>query len=296
MSSSHIKSSHSTNNKDRFNISIIGVGLIGGSLALSLKGFKNAFITGMDIDSSSLEKALKCGAIDAATEDAKEAIENADLVILCVSPNNILNIIKEHKNNFKKGCILTDVCGTKHNLYKEIEQIVSPDIKYIGIHPMAGKEVGGFDNACTDLFIGTGFIIIPLDKSETDATLLMKQMAEYIGAKHIAVTDAETHDDIIAYTSDLMHISAGALCIDYHPEMTKAYTAGAFRDCTRIANMDAGLWTELLICNNEKIIDHLDNYIKNLVKIRDAMANYDNDTLHDLLAQASTNKKEMLKR
>jgi prephenate dehydrogenase len=284
------------NKLKRFRITIVGTGLIGGSLALALNGFKNAVVTGADIDKDSLKQALAAGAIDEAAENTQEAIAEADLVILCVSPRTTMKIIKEQKGNFKKGCVITDVCGTKHNLYRDIPQYIPESVEYIGIHPMAGKEVGGFVNACADLFQNTGFILIPLQTQTDKGTALMLEIAQYIGAKYTALTNPETHDDIIAYTSDLMHIAAGALCMDFHPQTAKAYTAGAFRDCTRIANMDAELWTELLICNGEKIVPHLENYINNLRLIKTAMQNKDTKAVHELLARASNNKKELLLR
>lgn len=285
---------HGTDAADRFRITIVGTGLIGGSLALALRGFKNALITGVDTNAASLEQAMAAGAIDVAATEPEQAIAEADMVILCVSPRTTMRIIKNQKGNFKAGAVISDVCGTKHNLYRDIPQYIPKTVEYVGVHPMAGKEVGGFTNACAELFQNTGFIVIPLQTQSGKGTELMLALAAYIGAKHTAVTDPEMHDDIIAYTSDLMHISAGALCMNYHPETTKAYTAGAFRDCTRIANMDAGLWAELLICNSEKIVPHLEGYIQNLLLIQNAMREQDLEQLQALLERASNHKKELL--
>ncbi len=281
---------------NRYKITIVGLGLIGGSLALALKGFKNAEIFGIDINSSVIKKALDSGAVDKASLNSSEGFENADLIIICVSPEYINQIIKENIAFIKPGAVITDVCGTKMLLYKDTQALIPSDIEYIGIHPMAGKEVGGFENADKNLFLNTGFIITPLKNTKNRTIALMEELAEYIGAKRIAKAKGELHDDIIAYTSDLMHISATALCIDFHPQMNNAYTAGAFRDCTRVGNIDASLWAELLLYNGEKILPHLERHIKNLENFKTALENKDKNLLFSLLALGGENKREMLKR
>ena len=124
----------------------------------------------------------------------------------------------------------------------------------------------------------------------------MRDLAAYIGAEKIALADARTHDDIIAYTSGLMHVSAAALCMDFHPQMSGAFTAGAFRDCTRIANINPGMWSELLLLNKDPLLKHLDHYIGRLLRLREALAEGDGETLYALLEKAGENKREMLKR
>lgn len=291
-----MKPDRSNESTQRFKISIIGLGLIGGSVAMALRGFKNAVIIGVDTNKDTREKALCCGAVDEVYQTADKAVFESDLIILCVYPHHIIDFFKSHANDLKSGCIVTDVCGAKTNLYKELSKLIPADIEYIGIHPMAGKEVDGFDNAAKELFVNTGFLITPFQATHEKSVLLMEELAKYIGATRIAVTAPEAHDDIIGYTSDLMHISATALCMHYHPDMTSAFTAGAFRDCTRIANINPDLWTELLLTNADKILPHLDKYIEYLNKMKDAMEQCDNKKLHELLDLAGINKKEMLKR
>ena len=167
-------------------------------------------------------------------------------------------------------------------------------LRYIGIHPMAGKEVGGFVNASSEIFKGAGFIITPPDDPNPDALAAIREMIDYIGAGSVVVNTPEEHDSVIAYTSDLMHIASAMLCVDYPGNMTKAHTAGAFRDCTRIANLDARLWTELLAGNMSDIIPWLDRYIDGLAQIRTALNSGDKESLHSLLELAAVNKKKML--
>lgn len=282
--------------EERYKIIIVGLGLIGGSLAMALQGFRNAHLSGVDIDAATLEKALAAEAVDEASLEIPPGIREADLVILCVSPRHIPEMVKKNLPLLKPGAVMTDVCGAKTHLYEEIEGLWPADADYIGIHPMAGKEVGGFDNAEKGLFRDTGFLITPLRHTKAETIALMEELAAYIGATKIARATAELHDDIIAYTSDLMHISATALCMEPHLEMNRAYTAGAFRDCTRIANIDAALWTELLLYNDEKILPHLQAYIRNLEAFRQALEKRDENKLFSLLEQGGKQKKEMLKK
>ena len=124
----------------------------------------------------------------------------------------------------------------------------------------------------------------------------MRELAAHIGAVRLAVISPRKHDSIIAYTSDLMHIASAGLCMEYHPELTSAFTAGAFRDCTRVADINADAWTELLLDNRGHTLERLDEYIRSLRKIRDAMAASDENELRALLERAGKNKREMLKR
>lgn len=279
-----------------YQIAVIGLGLIGGSMAMALRGFRNARIVGVDVDADTIKKALALGTIDQAYPNAADAVKDADLVILCVAPHRILSIMDHCQGHWKEGSVITDVCGTKTQLYREMAPLLPDQADYIGIHPMAGREKNGFDNAEKQLFLDAGLIITPLVGTKPESLELMKQLAVHIGTNRFTVADPALHDDIIAYTSDLMHISATALCEQYHPQMTSVYTAGAFRDCTRVAWINPELWTDLLLTNANYVIPHLDRYIKTLSAMRSAMVDGDGKTLFDMLDTASHNKKEMLQR
>lgn len=284
-----------TQTEDRFKITVIGLGLIGGSMAMALRGFKNARIAGMDTNEKSLQKALNTGVIDLAYTDGAKAAAGSDLIILCVYPHHIVDFMTENAAFLRKGTIISDVCGTKTHLYRQLAPLLPEDVDYIGIHPMAGKEVDGFENAESGLFQDAGMILTPLSTTGEESLDLMKELSAYIGSR-CTVSKPELHDDIIAYTSDLMHLSATALCMDFHPEMNSYFTAGAFRDCTRIANINPVLWSELFLMNDEYILPHLATYIEYLQKLETAIKEKDKEELYRLLEQARVNKLEMLKR
>ncbi|MCL2677813.1 MAG: prephenate dehydrogenase [Clostridiales bacterium] len=278
------------------NITIIGLGLLGGSLAYALKGFRACRLTGFDIDGQTMQAALANGAIERAAQNIPQSLQGAELVILCVYPHSVIEIMQEYAGHLPPGCVITDICGVKTPLYQEIAALLPEGVDYVGIHPMAGKEVEGFANAEPGLFRGAGFIIVPLDGTKAESVELMHGLAAHIGATKIAVTNARTHDEIIAYTSGLMHVSAAALCMDFHPQTSGAFTAGAFRDCTRIANINPGMWSELLLMNKEPLLQQLDNFAQRLSQVRKALESGDKAALYALLERAGENKREMLKR
>jgi prephenate dehydrogenase len=277
-----------------YRICIVGLGLMGASFAYALTGFRAAELVGVDTDPEVLRKAVEKGAVAKVSGDLREFAPTADLTIFCVYPHHIPRLLKSCAGLWKNGAVLADICGVKSPLYEELTPLLPPEIDYVGIHPMAGKERDGFDNGEAAIFHGSGFLITPLPCTKPDSVALMREIAGHIGATKIAVANPEKHDEIIAYTSDLMHIAAACLCMDYHPDMTSAYTAGAFRDCTRIADINADAWTELLLTSGAPVIDRLDRYLQSLTQVRDALANQDAATLRDLLTMAGDKKREML--
>ena len=279
-----------------YKIAIIGLGLMGGSLAYALRGFKDAKVVGTNLHPEVCQQALQKGAVDEAYTDASLAVQDADLVIFCVYAHLIPDLLEKCQGSFKPGAVITDICGVKSHLYQRLLPMLPPETDYVGIHPMAGKERDGFENADPAIFKGSGFIICPLPDTRQQSIELMRQLAEYIGASRVAVTDMQKHDQIIAYTSDLMHIAAACLCIDFHPEMDLTFTAGAFRDSTRVADINARAWTELLLDNRENTLVWLDRYIESIHQLRACLADNDADGLAALLRLAGNNKREMLAR
>ena len=279
-----------------FKIAVIGLGLIGASMAMALAGFRNAVIVGVDNNGEVIKKAEKSDVFDKVTTNAQEAISGADLVIICIYPDNIIPFINENLNYFKSGALITDVCGVKENLAREITKILPPEVDYVGSHPMAGKEVEGIDNAEATLFLGTGFIVTPIEISKEDNIQLIKELAVYIGADKLATATPSKHDEIIAYTSDLMHISAAALCLDFHADMTLAYAAGAFRDSTRVAFINPELWSELFLKNKEHTLNEIDRFISSVNLLRESIQNDDKERLYELLNTVRNNKSDMQQR
>lgn len=276
-----------------FKIMIVGLGLIGGSMAYALRGFKNAEIIGVDIDPETRRKAVKEKAVHRACADMSDAAYEADLIIMCTYPDLAVKLLEEHRDELKRGVVVTDVCGVKTDVSRRIRRALPDHADYVGGHPMAGKEVEGFDNACPELFWMTGYIITPFADSKPESVKLIKELAHFIGATRITVASPEEHDAIIAYTSDLMHVSASALCLTYPEKMNRAYTAGSFRDCTRIARINPELWTELFLSNAKNTAAEIDRLIENLNTIKSAILSNDEKGLYAILERVHNNKLTM---
>ena len=276
-----------------YTVGIVGLGLMGASMAMALQGFKDARILGADIDENICRRAKEDGVVNEAYTDPGRVFEQSDLLIFCVYAHHIPGLLETHAKHLKPGGVISDICGVKGPLYEKIMPLIPEGVTYVGTHPMAGKERDGYENAEAGLYRNSGFIIVPTARSTPEGAALLRELAEHIGAARIAVAGPEEHDALIAYTSDLMHIAAAGLCARPHPGFHPAFTAGAFRDCTRVADINAGAWTELLMDNRGNTAEALGRYIEDLQAMRATLVNGDWAALQALLQTAGENKRRM---
>lgn len=279
-----------------FTICIVGLGLMGSSLAQALKGFKNAKLVGVDEDPAVCNTAQESGVATKCWQSVADGAKNADLIIFCVYAHHIPALVAQCLPVLKNGAVLCDICGVKNKLYHNILPQLPDGISYVGLHPMAGKEKDGIANADKNLFKNTSFLVCPTEKTTQNSLILVKELAAHIGCAKIEEVAFAMHDEIIAYTSDLMHIASAGLCLNYHQKMSSAFTAGAFRDCTRIADINPSAWCELLLDNKANVSHFLGQYIDDLSSIHAAIQENNPQELHRLLKRAGDNKREMLTR
>jgi len=261
-------------------ITVIGLGLIGGSLALSLKNVNKDFeITGYDIAADAMNIAKYRNVIDVIAKDCKTAVKNADLVIIATPVSKTIEVLNSIKDYLKKGVIITDVSSTKEKIVKQVSAILPKDVIFIGGHPMAGSENEGILSANPDLFKNAFYILTPTDKTITKPLLLLHSLFTKIGAKVISMTPEE-HDINVALVSHLPHILSTNL-VDLVDDKQKnlknlfKLCAGGFRDMTRIAASNPGMWLDISLENKEEIIKIIDEYISYLSKFKKSLA--DND-------------------
>ncbi|MDM8533847.1 prephenate dehydrogenase [Clostridiaceae bacterium HSG29] len=275
---------------DDFKIAVVGLGLIGGSIALKLKdlGFKNVF--GVDIDKETLKKALKKGIIDIGKD---ESLKVADIVIVCLYPKDAINFIKENIMLFKKNAFITDVSGVKNNISKEMEGLLSNDKLFIPGHPMAGREKGGFDSAIIDLFEGANYLLVNNEKIIDQRLENFKEIIKKLGAKAIEV-DEKTHDKMIALTSQVPHIIASILTRVNTFEDTKNYVGNSFDEMTRISLMNEKLWSELFINNKDYLKNFLNDIVKEINEITNMLENSDKDSIEKMLLNTRVQREEYL--
>jgi len=272
------------------NIFIAGLGLMGGSLAYAARGFMEAQITGFDRDPEVMLCARERGAIDHICTDIAEELPKADLVLLCVKPGNIIDFIRQYKDYFKKGAVISDIGGVKRDIIKEAEKL--DGVSFVGGHPMAGRENSGFEYADGSLFKGANYLLVPLKSTGEDALGLMKRFAGHIGCVRIIVTDADTHDRMIAYTSQLMHILAGAIAESQLYLDSKGFEGNSFMGTTRVARLDAEMWTELFLRNSDDLVAVIHELRENLKRFEEILTAGDAGALEDKL-KGVTNRKEL---
>ncbi len=276
------------------NIAIVGLGLIGGSMAKALKGFRGCTVYGINHRRETLEEAMMDGVVANKDETDAEILQMCDLVVLCLYPSLCVEFVQKHIADFKERAIVTDTCGIKEKIVDEIGALVRPDMEFVGAHPMAGREVYGYRNSLETLFHNCNFLITPTENNSEASLALIEDMARYIGAKRIVRITPKEHDEMIAYTSQLMHVIAVALCDNKHIETAASFSAGSLRDCTRVAIINEVLWSELFIENKKALCALIDELKDSLNRMETAIQGEDYDTLKSIMKGATEAKKKWL--
>ena len=275
-------------------IAIIGLGLIGGSIARRLRGFHNCTITAYNRTAETIMLAKHDGVIDEGSTDPGEVMENADLIILCLYPQLNIDMVKNNLSHIKSGAVITDVSGVKGFMVDEMSKILPDDIDFVGAHPMAGREISGYQSSTDTLFNKASFLITPTKNNKSESISLVRELAEYIGCKHVVTTTPEEHDAIIAYTSQLMHVVAVALCDNPMIERSTFFSAGSLRDCTRVAVINEKMWSELFVENKEQLVNRIHEMQDSLGKIADAVEKSDRNKLEEIMKHATSQKMKWL--
>lgn len=265
------------------NILVVGLGLIGGSLCKALKKYTYHTVFGSDINHDIEYAALRDVAIDKPFDGDYEDI---DVAIIALFPDAAEKWLSDHAAEIKTGTLITDVCGIKGRFSDRMKRIAEENgLKYLGVHPMAGKEFGGYHNSNGDLFIKANFIVTPFDDSTQEDVNLLSNLAREIGAGKIVVTSPENHDKMIAYTSQLAHVVSSAYVKSPELGLECGFSGGSFQDMTRIATMNEKMWTELFMQNREYLVYELDLLIENLSKYSKALKAGDYETMNSLIAE-----------
>lgn len=279
------------------NITIVGLGVIGGSIGLSLRGkIYGAKIKGIDINNETLDKAkelniIEEGAID-GSKTSTDIIKNSDIIFLSIYPKAIKNFIDRYKNIFKNGIIIIDTTGIKKSLVEEI--VIPSNVDFILTHPMAGREKRGIEYASRKVFIGANFIITTRDENKVKNIEAVKFLAKKMGFTNIVETSIMEHDEIIAFTSQLPHAIAVALVnSDNLGVETGSFIGDSYKEITRIANINEDLWSELFINNKENLISKMESFEKEFNKIKIAIKNQDEKELKKIFVNSSEKRKKL---
>ncbi|WP_298653965.1 prephenate dehydrogenase [uncultured Eubacterium sp.] len=273
------------------NILICGLGLIGASLAKTLKKNTNHTVLGWNRTESVTEKALRDGVID-KTGDIDSLMAEADITFVNFYPEAIVPFILEHKNSFKKDSVVTDSCGIKTKICRAMEK-EKLDFYFIGAHPMAGREVGGYDNSLDNLYDKASFIVTPVDGTPRNKVDALVGLAESMGFARTVVTTPEHHDEMIAFTSQIAHVLACSYVLSPLAPSHAGYSAGSYRDVSRVARINADMWADLFIDNKEALVKEIDDLVSNLMQFKYNIVNEDSPALKDLMNRANKIKEEI---
>ncbi len=273
-------------------IAVVGLGLIGGSMAWALRGFEEYEIVGVVRREETATYAMEHGICDRVTLDMDAALAEADVTILCMNPSGIIRLLEEKRDIFKPGSLVTDVCGIKTAIM-EAARVLPAQVDFIGCHPMAGREVSGIEFCEKEMFHGAHFLLTPQKTSTPEHIALMERMGSFIGCRDIVRTTAENHDNIIAYTSQIMHIMAVSICDDPLLFKCGGFEGNSFRDVTRVAALDVPLWTELFHLNAPALCRIIDRLETTLRQYRQAIEFEDTERLEERLTYDSDRKRRM---
>ncbi len=284
----------------------VGLGLMGGSFAKAIKNcaiaatpFTKATIKlyACDKDEETLRLAKEDGIIDKTfvPENVQEMLAVCDVVIISLYPKQTLTFLLENQDYFKSGAIITDIAGTKTELVNGLADFTRTDVDFIPGHPMAGSEKEGYVHSTSEIFKGRNYIIIPTEKSLPENIEFLKRLAYAIGFKNVIETNAKNHDHKIAFTSQLCHVIASALVDSSEDTRITEFGGGSYEDLTRIAMINAPLWTELFFENKQELLFHIEKFEQALDRFKSFLETDNTSSMKESLERVREKRTAMKK-
>lgn len=270
-------------NNQKHIVGVVGLGLIGGSIA---KAYKEAGWTvyGYDIDSTIIEFAKLEGVLD--NDLNTKTLAKCQIVHIATYPDAAIGYMTEHAEEFPKNCLVMDDCGTKRKVCKTGFALAEKyGYTYVGGHPMAGTKFSGYKYSRASMFNGAPMVIVPPRRDDITFYDHIKTMLEPMKLKKMMFTTADEHDRVIAFTSQLAHVVSNAYVKSPSAQMQEGFSAGSFKDLTRVAWLNETMWTELFLENRDNLIFEIDTIIKNLTDYKKAMEANDDVALKQLLKE-----------
>ena len=266
-------------------VCIIGLGLIGGSIGLAMKRSKiSNQIIGFSRSNSTLKRAIELGLVDKVKDNLEDAVNDCDLIILATPLSTFKKLVEEMSPFLKKDCIITDTGSAKLSVIEDLRGILPNNVEFIPGHPIAGTEESGPDAGFAELFDNRWCILTPTEENSSNAIDLIKEFWESIGSK-VEIMDPLHHDKVLAITSHIPHLiafnivgTANNLANVTEKEVVK-YSAGGFRDFTRIAASDPKMWSDIFTYNSEAVLEMLELFSNDLAKLKAAVIKKDSDLL-----------------
>ncbi len=275
-------------------VGIIGLGLMGGSFGRTLTKFGHT-VYGYDTNEKSLKKAK---IIDAITDVLNEKnVKEVELLVVAVNPNLFLKALTPFISGLNDGATVMDFCGTKRLTVSQMQDLAKEykNLNFIGGHPMAGREFSGIEHSLSTLFQKASMIFVPV-KADIFVLQKFKELFMSLEFGEVVITDAENHDKQIAFTSQLCHVVSNAFIKNERAKEHFGYSAGSYKDLTRVAKLDPNMWTGLMIENADNLSNELDEFIGNLQKYSTALKERNEEKLYSLLKEGNDTKREIEQR
>ena len=271
-------------------VAVIGLGLIGGSMAKAVHENAGLEVYGTDADPKTVKMAL-----DEGTLTKKLEFDNAsdcDLFIVALYPKDVVGVIKEYAGHMKPGAIVVDCTGVKSQVCNELSQFLSAKgIHFVGGHPMAGKESSGIENASSDIFKGANYIVTPTEKNTEEAILLCKEIGRLFGFGRITLETPEEHDRLIGFLSQLAHCIAISLMTCCDTSGMASSSGDSFRDLTRIAKINDEMWSELFLLNRDVLTEQMDLFSDAFQKLRNYIESGDREAIRKIMKLSTKQRK-----
>ncbi len=264
------------------NIGVVGLGLIGGSIAKSAKKNTNFKVYGYDINEAVVKKAIQEKSIDG--ELTEKRLATCDYVFIPLYPEAVVEYVEKNASVFKDGAVIIDCAGVKRSVCDKCFKIAENfNFVFVGGHPMAGTQFSGFENSKDTMFYNAPFVLTPKENEDILVLANAREVIMKLGFGRVSVMTPQKHDKLIAFTSQLAHVVSNAFVKSPSAIERKGISAGSYKDLTRVAYLNENMWTELFLDNKDNLIFELDNIINELKKYSDAMKNDDPETLRQLL-------------
>lgn len=272
-------------------IGIVGLGLIGGSFARAIKEMTSHEVYACEISKSTLLAAKLVGAYD--VEMTEENISECDMILVSLYPEKAVDFIKEHKDKIKKGAVVIDCCGVKRYVCREMKEIAAENgFIFVGGHPMAGTQSWGFSYSRASMFKGASMILTPYEDITIELLEKLKNFFLSLGFGGVKITTDTEHDRIIAFTSQLPHVISNAYIKSPEAVKQRGFSAGSYKDMTRISKLNSKMWAELFLENKDFLADEIDILVNNLKKYSEIIREGNREKLEILLEEGAEQKRQ----
>ena len=269
------------------------MGLIGGSFCRALKAYTPHTVLGTTRNPATVEFARSVGAIDGPLSD----FGVLDLCLVALPPEATMEFLRTHAHAFRTGTIVVDICGVKQPIVDCADRLYAEaGLRFVGGHPMAGREVAGFANSAAELFQGASFIVTPTERTDPAALETVRQLMLQLGFDRVVEATPAEHDANIAYTSQLAHVVSSAYIKSPTSRKVVGFSAGSFQDMTRVAKLDPEMWATLFLCNKEPLVREIDILVENLTQFRAALSAENREELVAQLQKGRELREEILRR